>query len=395
MSFITDFLQWIGLLQAMPTVPPPPANLFPTAAYPDPFTANAKMQAALDAAIATAETTRGQTAGSFPIPFTIAEITGSTGPFPVGNYKADQVDFIASEAKVLAMYAAFELREMVRRLATAIGATTPKQLSDALTNKVNPFLLTQVPAIRDGKHVTGATVSPPLQNVHRLPLYDKVFKVTPISGGLDIQFTQNFGTALQQMIGISSNSGAATCIQGIGYSYLNAALAAAGFLTLDPTGALAGTTGAWLAGDYIGTYPKVRGVMSSNDGPAGIAGTTHQMARIMALINMNALVSTASSGEMDTLMKSSLLGDEPWAANEPKSAPLITPSKYVYNKVGLERLKPDSSGPQVFSECSLISGPVAAGRNYALAWHNKQGIHPYSFADVAKVIVDTIRQFEI
>jgi hypothetical protein len=385
MSFITDFLEWIGLLDAAATVPTPPTKLFPTAAYADPFTASTKMQTALDTAIAAAETKRSQAAGSFPIPITIAEITGSTGPFPVANYKENEVDFIASEAKVLAMYAAFELREMLKRFATAIGATSQAQVFKELKAKADPFLLTQVPAIRDGKHVTGATVAPPLKNVHRLPLYDQVFTATPnSSGGVDIDFVP------------SSNSAAATCIQGVGYSYLNATLAAAGFLTLDPTGALAGTTGAWLAGDYMGTYPKVRGVMSSNDGPAGIAGTTHQMARIMALINMSVLVNSASSGEMDTLMKAAAAGpDQPFASREPKSAPLIPRSKYVYNKLGLERLKPDSSGPQVASECSLISGPVAAGRQYAVAWQNWQGVQPYTFADIAKVIIDTITQFEI
>jgi hypothetical protein len=119
------------------------------------------------------------------------------------------------------------------------------------------------------------------------------------------------------------------------------------------------------------------------------------MARIMALIKTRALVDSASSAEMETILMDAASGlDRPWGSREPSTAPLILRSKYVYNKLGLANLKPDSSGPEVRSECSLIKDPVAASRQYVVAWQNMQGLI-YSFADISQVIIDTITQFEI
>lgn len=54
-----------------------------------------------------------------PHSFTIAEVTSGTPPFPMAGHLDSEVDYIASEAKVPVMYAAFELRAMVRRFAAA------------------------------------------------------------------------------------------------------------------------------------------------------------------------------------------------------------------------------------------------------------------------------------
>jgi hypothetical protein len=43
----------------------------------------------------------------------------------------------------------------------------------------------------------------------------------------------------------------------------------------------------------------------------------------------------------------------------------------------------------------LISEPVAAGRQYAVAWQNRQAPQGYSLGDISQVIIDTIKQFEI
>jgi len=382
------------VLIKLPGIPAPPIPVFPPSPYPDPFKSNNKLQHALERAILTATTRRRQTDGSFPIPFTIAEVTTGTGSFASAHFRGDEVDFIASEVKVAALYAAYELRSTVRRFAHAIGATSETRLFERLESQIDPWLLTQVPAIRDGKQVNDTTVVPRLENKHRVPRYPAVFTATTVSGKLDIDFTTAYKTALRQMIIPSSNSDAGTCIHGIGYSYLNGALAAAGFLTLSAAERLSETTGVWLAADFMGVYPKVRGVDSVNDGPSGQAGTTKQMARILALIKTGALVDGSSSAEMATILHSAAAGpDQPWASRAP-SPPLISPLKFVYNKLGLARLKPDSSGPEVRSECSLISGPVDPGRQYVVAWQNLQGFRPYGFADISQIIVDTITDFE-
>jgi len=68
----------------------------------------------------------------FPIPFTIAEVTTAGAKFPVAHYNGDEVDFIASAAKVIVLFAAIELRTMVRRFAQDLGITRASELLAAL-----------------------------------------------------------------------------------------------------------------------------------------------------------------------------------------------------------------------------------------------------------------------
>lgn len=96
MTIFEDILELFGLAHSVPVA----VAAFPSA-YPDPFAANTKLQDALSlVAIPNAETRRGQPAGSFPIPFTIAEVTSGTPPFPMAGHLDNEVDYIASEAKV-------------------------------------------------------------------------------------------------------------------------------------------------------------------------------------------------------------------------------------------------------------------------------------------------------
>jgi hypothetical protein len=380
-----------GLLQGQAAMSSPRAHSGPAAvsafprAYPDPFAANTKLQGALQQAIASAERRRGQPAGSFPVPVTIADVTAGTSPFPMAGHFDSEVDYIASEAKVPVMYAAFELRAMARRFAAANPAIPAAQILSQVAAVQDRLFLRAVPRLNAATSIT---------DVHRRPSYSKMF--TAGAGGA-IDFTAGYAAALHEMIVSSSDADAATCVHGVGYSYLNGTLSAGGFISASRTA----PAGIWVAGDYTfgHGWPYVRGVTSANDGPAAFAGTTRQLARMLTLISTGELVDSASSGEMAALLGEAAHGtggnpppDWPWTA---LGKPRIPLEKFVLNKVGVGPKGRNPGSQQFYSEVSLVKDVAAAGHSYVVAWQNLLDPGPYSpIADMAQLILDTLRAYE-
>jgi hypothetical protein len=424
MSTAADILRKLGLLDEKTALAL--TQVFRSTPYPDPFAAttdaaSVKLQSALTQAITAVAAAHGQVprdprdptdpaqASVFPIPFTIADVTGA-GSFPVAHYNGTEVDFVASEDKIAALYAAFELRAMVRRFATLFSLTTQKDLFKELKTRVDPIIRAQVPIIRDGKDVNGRPVA--ITNEQRSPKYEKVFRATPAGGSLQVDFTQgdrvldsgnNFNAALTDMIVNSGDGAASICIRGIGYGFLNGALEGGGFfkrtVAADPkTG-----NGIWLAGDYS-NYPFIRGVLSVNDGPAKIAGTTSTLARLMALIKMGTFADAADPGGdlMRTLLHGAGSGAFP-----PVLSTFLTKGVYVMNKLGWADLGRGEKGAHyVASEVALIQDIVKNGKSYVIAWQNlemhedatrikdKNGNVLYNQVDIAAVVEKTVTAYE-
>lgn len=349
-----------------------PVSLFP-ARPADPLTADPKMDQALKDAIANVERTRRLAPGTFPVRFTLVEVTdASAGSFPSAGYLETETDYIASEAKVAVMYSAYALRDMVQRFAVATGAN-PANLFVLLARQMDPSIA----------KASGRIDLSLLMNVHRLPLYRNVFAMNPTSLGLRaaVTFTPGFSRALEGMIVPSNNADAGTCVRGVGYGYLNGALAAGGFF--DP----ASGQGLWVAGDFQSKYPYVR-IVSRNDGLVAQAGTTRDMAKLVALIMTDRLIDSTSCAEMrDRLARAASGPDTPWIAR----TGVFTPGTISHNKLGLGPLK---SGKSVRSEVSVYQSPVAIGRRYVVAWQNLVGVSPIGFTDVAQIIEATIAGFE-
>ena len=112
--------------QIVPTALPKAVDSFPTSPYDDPFEGLSdqakKLQAALNAAVSkeVAHDGKGPFGLLAKMPFTIADVTTKTPQFPMGktggsDNNADLSYFMASEAKVAVMYAAYEMRAMARR----------------------------------------------------------------------------------------------------------------------------------------------------------------------------------------------------------------------------------------------------------------------------------------
>jgi hypothetical protein len=74
----------------------------------------------------------------------------------------------------------------------------------------------------------------------------------------------------------------------------------------------------------------------------------------------------------------------------------------THNKIGIGPLnRKPNEGRLVFSEVSILGGPIASGRRYALAWQNfldRDGAAwrglPHAFTDIAAIIRDTVTEYE-
>jgi hypothetical protein len=384
-----------GMTCAPPDVPPPAPRvpLFPTAVMPV-LTADSKLQAALANAVAAVETRHRLTRGSFPIPFAIAEVTDSR-PFAFAGHRENEIDYIASEAKVQVMFAAYALRDLARRFATARGITTPADLFTQLASDVTPLVRSTVPRIASATNITDR---------HRDPSYTAALIATANAAGpVSVEFTPTFRSDLDLMIVVSDNSAAGRCVRAVGYAYLNGVLQACGLF--DATN----DRGLWEAADFHGgdppftatRWPSVR-VPVANDRNVGQAGTTRSMVELVSLIAAKLIIDSAACDEM--------LGHLHRAAVPPtqvdrvfaREPGILRRDAITHNKIGIGPLNagPDA-GRSVFSEVSILDSPVAAGRRYVVAWQNfvdRDGAaahhRPRAFIDEATIIRDTITEFE-
>jgi hypothetical protein len=353
-----------------------PVELFPPP-IADPMSANDKMGRALSAAIAAVESRLRLSSGSFPVPMTIADISSNAGPFPVAGYREDEEDYIASEAKVAVMYAAYVLRDMVRRFAAALNIKTAKELFNQIS-RMNGAVRKIVPAA-----LLGASR---IKDQHLIPSYSTTFAAKPLGSTLDIQFTSTFDRALEGMIVPSNNASAAECVHGVGYGYLNGSLSGGGFFDA------ATRKGIWVAGDFLGGtgWPAANIVTTANDGPSAQASTTRAMARLVSLIATKRALDSGSCDEMLGRMHRASIGpDMPWIAR----AGGLRLAVVTHDKIGQGPLK-KSGSPLVDSEISVLTDPVASGRKYVVAWQNLLNSSTIQFSDIAKIILDAITTYE-
>jgi hypothetical protein len=408
----------------------------PDPAHPDVTTPEGKLQKALIDAI-TAKATeaahnqilkpRDPAAADidtiFPIPFTIADVTTPGAPFPVAHYNGDEVDFIASEAKVMALFAAIELRTMVRRLAQELSINRASKLRSELKG-LAPKIQKAVPLIKAGKDVRGRRV--PIKDAQRLPDYARIFDFDETGGALKIKFKgaiaaetdaskkkkdYDFGHSLFDMIVNSGDVTARNCIDAIGYAFLNGALEAGGFFERPKPADPKTFRGLWVGGNFA--FETIRGEMSVNDGPAQFGGTTKQIAKLFALIRAGAFADIDDPGrDLAWFLLNGATGPgvpyPPMLKNDLGAA-----FTYVLNKLGWAQLgRGDPSANWVASESAHIRTQKADGTTklYVVAWQNMEsqmtadgqhlvrvtkGTHElYWPADVAEIIKKAIGAYQ-
>jgi hypothetical protein len=363
------------------------------------FAEDRKLQGAVKTAID--ELTRAR--GKAPV-FRLAIIDlaneSASGTLKFGAYNGDTVDFIASEAKLIALYAAFALRDMVqrfyavlkasamiRKVVRALGGPKPPPepaLFDALRADMNPAILDAA-----DKRLAG------IDRDERVPNYKAMFTVP--AGGVP-QFTGPFLNALRQMIVPSSNTAASTVIMSVGFAYISGAMQAANLM--------AGGKGPWLSADY--TKAHYHPLMDSvNDNMVGQAGTALSLAKLMSIIvtgavpmgsdsftHMKKLLHDAVDGPDTPLLTRSAPDFTDDSDTDPTKPPLRIPrSKITHIKLGQEWLKPRNGGHSVWSEVWRLEGLSKPEKVYALAFQNMIGDFDDP-ADLAFVIRRAIKAYE-
>jgi len=362
----------------------PPIGLFP----PPPtlaFVIDPKFQTAVAAALSEFLAARHT---QIPFSFCIIDLDSgkATGTLKCGAHKPDEEDFIASAAKVAAMYAAFALRDMVWRFSfaakLAAGAVTLVQLGGGKAAAKPPSLFQALRDLVDPAIDAGA--DPLLQTAvrreQRIPHYEQVL----VEGGPSVpDFRGDFLGSMKQMIVPSDNVAAGRCIRGVGYGYLNGALAAAGLFNAKTR------IGVWLAGDFVGHWPYAR-INSANDKGVAQAGSALTMAQLMALIVNRGVLDANACDDMRKLLAAAAQGpDQPWLTRGDVDDKLRLPlNKVTHAKLGLGPLK---SGALVLSEIFRLEGLFDATRSYTIAFQNASG---EALNDVAFMVRRSIQLYE-
>jgi hypothetical protein len=356
------------------------------AAYPNPLVADAKLQVALDKAIAA-----GPGSG-WRVGIAIASLE-QAGAHPVAHFQGDREYFGASMIKVAALYGLCELRTTLRAIAKELGTHTSKAelLRDA-EKHLNPQILANLKNLPALKGVS---------NNVALPQYRAAFKVDDAAGGT---FTVNFANPfapetgapthdpvgyLEDMIVVSNNTSAARCVHACGYGYLNGALASGGLLAPGPK-----NLGIWLAGDYLDSnaipkYPYFR-IDSDNDNAVAQASTALHMARLLALLDDGVLFGT--DAEAKAVMLRVLAKTAAYPKVYLNRASDMGDFAVTHNKLGIAPLKPKNGGHNVESECSIIRHNPT-GRRFVVVWLNYHFEATNSFDSIGHVVRDAIKDY--
>jgi hypothetical protein len=284
------------------------------------------------------------------VALSIALIDNSAFPpvFQHAGLHAGQTHYSASLLKVAAMYAAHELRAV-----NTLGAdaSSGPELFAACHQTFDEEIAIAVPRINEEGIARGL----------RVPSYEKLFTAVPLAdGGVAVEFSSTFQTALVAAIVRSDNAAAATCVKALGYSWINGALAAGGYFVDESR------DGVWLAGTFLGDQPYVR-IDSMNDGPVAQATTTFDLANMYAHMLAGSLVDPASCAQMLTLLRNAQAGVDPSfldGVRRPNTG--STSLLPTHTKIGVGPLK---SGAVVASEGTFVLDPPS-GRQFLVVFQN-------------------------
>lgn len=247
------------------------------------------------------------------------------------------VYFSGSLPKVVAMYAAFELRRAVNMDPAITGAGNAAAAQAAMRAQFNPLISGASAIISANGQVT-----PDM----KVPKYDQIFATIPTdTGQLFFEFNLQFSTLMRKMIVESDNGAAGACVKALGYSWINGVAERGGFF-FTPS-----QTGVWLAGTYGGGWPAVR-VPSVNDGPTAQGMTCFDTANMYAHLLQGDLGAPFldSSPKMLELLSAAANFDFSFIDWERRND--VSPKKYrvTHTKIGIG---PTTSG-NLLSEATIL-----------------------------------------
>lgn len=211
--------------------------------------------------------------------------------------------FAASLVKIAAMFAAFRLRNNLRIAANEVKADNGKQVLKTITADWKGVVETAVPSGRPD-----------------FPKLDQIFTISGSTGAWNIDFSKAYRDHMEAMIGHSNNHSASVCIDGLGFQYLNGALAAEGLYSAE-------FGGLWLGGNYAGRD----WMLEPRTKLTHMGATAKAVAAFLTLLETSRLVSPDASHEMRHIM--GLAGS--WFEEGLDRAKPPRPVARIYAKVGL------------------------------------------------------------
>lgn len=286
------------------------------------------------------------------------------------GHRHTEMHFSGSMVKILAMYGMQLLRFFAKQLLHEVQPGTADQLFARLRTEFDQKIVDHTPS-------PIKTQVPPPEHSKWLPSYPTMFEIRTDAAGtpVDIDFSPAYFAQITSMLHAQRNAGAANCIHGLGYGFMNGKCADDGFFTT------ASGRGIWLAGDYLGQWKAAR-ISSANDGPSAQATTAIDMARLMTRLFDGSL----ECGKADDLFDMLAPGGRSWLHQRG-----LWPAGQVgatHVKLGIGPLKPNSAGVinQVVSEAAVVRDS-ATETDFVVIWQNlltpgeptKAQLEPVSF----------------
>ncbi len=263
---------------------------FPTVSYARELSAsaaqNTRLTAALQSVRATLATNDQQRLDRTAL--IIAKLSPSGRIDYAGVHERDMY-FSASLLKVSLLYASFELVAQVNALAPTLTATSSARFLQAVKNAFAPLIRPSVRRIPRG----------PWREVD----FADALTATAIGGGqyrvtLSARHAADLGKIFSDQ---HDNNPPSRCMQRLGYSFVNRALEAAGFLDA------VGGVGIWMATDYGGwsdfhvPVATASGGRPARQGSSSAAMTAIDMASLLAHMHRGQLIDAAASQAMRDL----------------------------------------------------------------------------------------------
>lgn len=296
-----------------------------------------------------------------------------TGTMDYAGVHETQMFFSASLLKLVLLYASFELVAQVNALAPALTATSAAKFLDRVRREFSATIERSVRRIPAGRWRTvsfgqALTATPAGANQFRVAL----------SGTHETHVGKIFSEQNQ-------NNSPRDTMQRVGYSYVNRALEAAGFLDAD-TG-----VGIWMATDYGGWsdfhVPVATRSSGRNprNGSSSAAMTAIAMANLLAHLHRDQLVDAASSQRMRTMFNAG--GGWSWFGQ------LSNPAAFSFEVTGC-KIGHASSGSafvgSVLSEAAYLRRKSDSARFLAV-WQNVPD--ELGFEPVYRVIDEMIKNW--
>ncbi|WP_405861004.1 hypothetical protein OG361_37920 [Streptomyces sp. NBC_00090] len=271
------------------------------------------------------------------------------------GHRHQEVHYSASLVKLLAMYAAHTLRFFSETVRQEQHPATADDLFVAVDSAFTTPIKNHVPMKIKAVHgAAGAKI---------VPVYRTVLKAEVDSSGkpIAVVFAPGYVSDLERMLLHQENDGAAACIHGVAFGFMNGKSVDDGFFNL------LDQRGIWLAGDYLGQWTPVP-IPSTNDGLVAQATTAIDMARLFTRMFDGSLESGAPADLFHMLAGSgrSWFHDRGVWSTQPGQRLVAT-----HSKVGIGPLKANSAGivEQVVSE-ALIVHDRTRHMNFVVVWQN-------------------------